>query len=118
MLSDVQISRFNPWWTSSGWEADDLHLRRLESSPIRLATPQVDGIDLLAPAIHVLRGPRQAGKSTDLKLLARRALGAGAERRGVIYLSLDLLEDRPPSALVESVNRALGLAGGRGERHG
>lgn len=114
MLSDGQIVRFNPWWTDSGWEADDLHLRRLEASPVRLAAPQVDEIDLGAPAVHILRGPRQAGKSTDLKLLVRRALGAGAAPRQIVYLSLDLLEDQPPSALVESVNRALELAGGRG----
>lgn len=114
MLSDLQIARFNAWWTAPGWEADDLHLRRLAASPVRLATPQVDEIDLGTPAVHILRGPRQAGKSTDLKLLVRRALSAGAEPRQIVYLSLDLLEDQPPSALVESVNRALELAGGRG----
>lgn len=113
MLSDLQINRFNAWWTDTGWEADDIHLRRLEASPVRLATPQVEEIDLGAPAIHVLRGPRQVGKSTDLKLLVRRALAAGSEPRGVVYLSLDLLEDQPPTELVESVNRALELAGGR-----
>jgi hypothetical protein len=117
MLSDLQIARFNPWWTDSGWEADDLHLRRLAESPVRLVAPQVDEIDLGAAAVHVLRGPRQAGKSTDLKLLARRALAAGGAPRKVIYLSLDLLEDQPPSELVESVNRALELAhGGDGSR--
>jgi predicted AAA+ superfamily ATPase len=115
MLSDLQIARFNDWWTDPGWEADDLHLRRLEASPVRLAAPQVAEIDLGTAAVHVLRGPRQAGKSTDLKLLVRRALDAGAEPRQVVYLSLDLLEDQPPSALVESVNRALELAGGRGD---
>jgi uncharacterized protein len=114
MLSDIQIARFNAWWTDPGWEADDLHLRRLEASLVQLATPQVDEIDLGAPAVHVLRGPRQAGKSTDLKLLVRRALGAGAEARQVVYLALDLLEDQPPAAMVESVNRALELAGERG----
>lgn len=111
MLSDTQISRSNPWWRAEGWEADDPHLRRLRGSPVRLATPEVDAIDLEAPAIHVLRGPRQAGKSTDLKLLARRALGAGAGPRAVVYLSLDLLEDQPAATLVESVRRALELAG-------
>jgi len=112
MLSDLQISRFNPWWTRPGWEAEDLHLRRLDAGAVRLATPQVEEIELDVPAIHVLRGPRQAGKSTDLKLLARRALEVGAAPRDVIYLSLDLLEGQAPSALVESVNRALELAAG------
>jgi uncharacterized protein len=113
MLSDLQIGRFNTWWTDSGWEAADLHLRRLAASRVQLAAPQVDEVDLRAPAVHVLRGPRQAGKSTDLKLLVRRALGAGIEARRIVYLSLDLLEDQPPAALVETVNRALELAGGR-----
>jgi predicted AAA+ superfamily ATPase len=113
LLSDTQILRFNPWWRRAGWEGDDLHLRRLDASAVQLATPQVEQIDLDAPAIHVLRGPRQAGKSTDLKLLVRRALRAGGEPRRVVYLSLDLLEDQPPSALVESVVRALELAAGK-----
>jgi predicted AAA+ superfamily ATPase len=113
MLTDNQVARFNPWWTDPGWEATDVHLRRLGSSSVRFATPQVDRIDLDAPAVHVLRGPRQAGKSTDLKLLVRRALDWGNESRRVVYLSLDLLEDQPPTALVESVNRALELAAGR-----
>lgn len=114
MLNDLQITRFNPWWRSPGWETEDPHLRRLEASPVRLPAPQVSEIDLDVPAVHVLRGPRQAGKSTDLKLLVRRALEAGTKPRQVVYLSVDLLEDQPPSALVESVNRALELSGGRG----
>lgn len=110
MLTDAQIYRSNPWWRRDGWEADDLHLRRLRTSPLLLATPEVDEIDLGTPAVHVLRGPRQVGKSTDLKLLVRRALEAGIGSRGVVYLSLDLLEDQPAAALVESVHRALELA--------
>jgi predicted AAA+ superfamily ATPase len=111
MLSDAEILRLNRWWVSAGWEADDPHLRRLEASSIRLPSPQVDEIDLQKPAVHVLRGPRQVGKSTDLKLLAQRALGAGLDAMRAVYLSLDLLEGQPPSALVETVIRALDLAG-------
>lgn len=81
---------------------------------MRLPTPQVDEIDLGAAAIHVLRGPRQVGKSTDLKLLVRRALERGAGPREVVYLALDALEGQPISALVETVNRALELAAGGG----
>ncbi|HET9162081.1 MAG TPA: ATP-binding protein [Solirubrobacterales bacterium] len=112
MLSDSQILRSNPWWAKSSWEDEDPHLRRLGASPIRLDTPQVEEIEPDVAAIHVLRGPRQTGKSTDLKLLARRALQAGTKPRDVIYLSLDLLEGQEPSVLVESVNRALELAAG------
>jgi uncharacterized protein len=110
MLSDAQIVRFNPWWRDAGWQAEDPHLRRLAEMPVRLPAPQVAEVDLDSPALHVLRGPRQVGKSTDLKLLARRAIGSGAEPRGVVYLALDLLEGQPAAALVESVARALELA--------
>lgn len=111
MLGDDQLTRLNPWWTKSAWEAEDPHLRRLETSSLRLATPVVDDLDLRETAIHVLRGPRQVGKSTDLKLLVRRALAEGFVARDVIYLALDLLEGQPPSALVDSVGRAIELAG-------
>jgi len=116
MLTDLQIIRLNPWWTATEWAADDPHLRRLAAMPVRLPAPQLDEIDLDRPAVHVLRGPRQVGKSTDLKLLAGRAIEAGTEPRRVVYLALDLLEGQPPAAMVETVERALELAAGGGPR--
>jgi predicted AAA+ superfamily ATPase len=115
MLSDEQIYRFNPWWERAGWEADDPHLRRLRSRLVRLPAPQVEQVDLGRAAVHILRGPRQVGKSTDLKLLVSRALREGLAARRVVYLSLDLLEDQPAAALVATVGRALELAGSLGE---
>lgn len=111
MLSDEQIIRQNPWWSRAAWEEDDPHIRRLKAQPARLPSPQVDEIDLRRPAVHILRGPRQVGKSTDLKLLASRALGRGFAARRVVYLSLDLLEGQPPSSLLDAVTRAFDLAG-------
>lgn len=111
MLNDRQIIRYNPWWTEPGWEASDAHLRRLASQPVQLPSPQVHEVDLTRPAVHILRGPRQVGKSTDLKLLVRRALAEGYAVRQVVYLSLDLLEDQRPSELVDTIVRAFDLAG-------
>jgi hypothetical protein len=111
MLSDREILRENPWWTRAGWEADDPHLRRLEGQPVRLPSPQVEDVDLERPAVHILRGPRQVGKSTDLKLLVARALREGVAPGRIVYLPLDLLEDQPAGELVDSVERALLLSG-------
>lgn len=113
MLSDEQIVRYNPWWQGPGWEPRDAHLRRLAAQPARLPTPQVDRIGLQRPAVHILRGPRQVGKSTDLKLLVRRALAEGFAPRQVVYLSLDLLEGQPAPVLVDTLDRTLDLAGSR-----
>ncbi|MHB1537603.1 MAG: ATP-binding protein [Solirubrobacteraceae bacterium] len=112
MLSADDIYRYNPWWVSDGWEADDPHLRRLRARATQLPSPQVEEVDLERPAVHILRGPRQVGKSTDLKLLVRRARAAGVASRRIVYLSLDLLEDRPAAELAATVGRALELAGG------
>lgn len=111
MLDDERIRQYNPWWISEAWEANDPHLRRLREQPLRLPAPQVEEVELSRPAVHILRGPRQVGKSTDLKLLVRRALTLGIAPRRIIYISLDLLEEQPAAALVAIVARAIELAG-------
>ncbi len=115
MLGDEQIYAANPWWGRERWEQDDPHLRRLRARAVLLPSPQVDEVDLERPAVHILRGPRQVGKSTALKLLVNRALAEGVPARQIVYLALDLLEAQPPAAVVATVTRALELAaGGRG----
>lgn len=112
-LSDAEILRQNRWWSEPGWKAGDPHLRELDRQPRRLPAPPIDEIDLDAAAIHTLRGPRQVGKSTALKLLAKRAVEQlGPER--VLYLALDLLEDRPLAELAATISRAKELAAPRG----
>ncbi|HUN78113.1 MAG TPA: ATP-binding protein [Solirubrobacteraceae bacterium] len=110
-LADRQILTQNPWWTTPSWEAGDPHLALLESQPMRLEADFVATIDLGRPGIHVLRGPRQVGKSTDLKLLVARALSAGLQPRRILYLALDLLEGRHLSELAETVERGRDLSG-------
>lgn len=112
MLSDEQLIRYNRWWTEPEWASVDPHLRRLSQQPTRLPAPQVADLDLARPAVHILRGPRQVGKSTDLKLIAERALAEGYRPRQVVYLALDLLEGEGATALIRTVERAYALAGG------
>lgn len=115
-LSDAQIAEQNPWWAGAGWEERDPHLVRLARQPRRLPAELVGAIDLDRAALHTLRGPRQVGKSTDLKLLARRALDAGFDRRQVLYLTLELLEGQPLADVAQTIKRARTMA--RGERRG
>ena len=114
-LSDDEILGQNPWWTNPAWRVADPHLDRLARQPVRLPTAFVDGLDLATPGIHILRGPRQVGKSTDLKLLVERALHAGRAPRSVTYLALDLLEGQAHAELARSVARAIDLAGSGAE---
>jgi uncharacterized protein len=109
-LTDDEILAQNPWWSNPAWDADDRQLARLAAQPVRLATDLVEEIDLAGAGIHVLRGPRQVGKTTDLKLLVRRALGEGRDPRSIVYLTLDLIEDQPHAELARTIVQAKRLA--------
>jgi predicted AAA+ superfamily ATPase len=109
-ISDGQIFAQNPWWTSASWRESDPHLALLRAQPVRLAADFVAELNLDRPGIHILRGPRQVGKSTDLKLLVERALASGMQARSVVYLALDLLEGQHLSELAATVQRAFDLA--------
>jgi len=110
-LTDSEILRQNRWWTEPAWAGRDPHLDRLERQPVRLSTEVVITLDLDTPGIHILRGPRQVGKSTDLKLLVRRAIDAGRDPRAIVYLALDLLEGQSHAELARTIVRAKELAG-------
>jgi uncharacterized protein len=112
-LADAEILRQNRWWSESGWQESDPHLRELRSQPQRLPAPVIDRISLDEPGIHTLRGPRQVGKSTALKLLVERAIDKLAARR-VVYLALDLLEGRPLTELATTLTRTKELAAASG----
>jgi predicted AAA+ superfamily ATPase len=105
-LSDEDIFDQNPWWEDDSWQARDRHLVRLGGQPMRLPADLVDAIDLTDPGVHVVRGPRQVGKSTDLKLLVQRAVAEGRAARSVVYLTLDLIEGQPHAELAETIRRA------------
>jgi len=109
-LADAEILRQNRWWSEPGWREADPHLRELQGQPQRLPAPVAGEIPLGEPGIHTLRGPRQIGKSTALKLLVERATEEWAPRR-IAYLALDLLEGRPLGELAATVNRTKELAG-------
>lgn len=110
-FTNEQIAAQNPWWSSPSWESRDIHLRELDARPRRIPAPLVETIDLTEPGIHTLRGPRQVGKSTDLKLIAQRALGRdGYDAHSVIYLAMDLIEGSPPTDMATSIVRAKRLA--------
>ncbi len=109
-LADAQIVAQNPWWSERGWPANDRQLALLAGAHVRLPAELVGTVNLTDAGIHVLRGPRQVGKTTDLKLLVQRALAEGRDARSIVYLTLDLIEGQPHAELAETIVRAKALA--------
>lgn len=109
-LSDGQIVAQNPWWSATDWRAADQPLSSLAAQPVRLPAQLAEALDLTSAGIHILRGPRQVGKTTELKLLVARALAQGRPARSIVYLTLDLIEGLPHAELAATVTRAKALA--------
>jgi predicted AAA+ superfamily ATPase len=109
------VAARNPWWVGpQGFEADP-HLARLAHAPFRRQPAVLDIIRADEPNVYTLRGPRQVGKTTLLKLLAARLVRERDwDSRLVVYYPLDLL-DRPRQLVdfVQRVKRAFPAANGR-----
>ena len=115
-LPDDVILDQNRWWRDPDWAARDPHLLNLPASPLLPSPAFVEEINLGDRSLHIVRGPRQVGKSTGLKQLAQRSIAAGVERDRVVYVSLDLLEGQPLAEAAATVRRAKDLAPGEGEK--
>lgn len=87
-MSVLSLESFNPWWREEYDMGDDPSIKAWAESRVRRDAgrdhPFRDG-DL----IYSLRGPRQVGKTTLLKLEVKRLLAA-VPRWNVMYYSFDL----------------------------
>ncbi len=74
------------FWKSEGWHLQDRHLEGLRTAPFQRKLPPIQ----LSPGVSIIRGPRQVGKSTWLKLLLKEKLDLGAK---CFYTSCEDLGD-------------------------
>ncbi|MBI4402992.1 MAG: ATP-binding protein [Deltaproteobacteria bacterium] len=126
---------YQPWTTIERWETVDPKLKQLERAPFRL--PHLDAALEKIPdgfGIFGLLGPRQVGKSTLLRLLAKQQLRKFAPDRVVIVegdafetwrelldtLTAFLASERPAAILIDEItairewHRSLKLLADRG----
>jgi len=79
----------NPWWSSRlGFDAD-ASLEAFADSPLQLDRSADVRLRFDADAIYILRGPRQAGKTTLLKQALQNAAASGLPATDLLYLSCD-----------------------------
>jgi hypothetical protein len=58
------------FWKKAGWEKEDRHISQLNEAPFKRRFPKAK----LSPGVTLIRGPRQIGKSTWIKLLLSEKL--------------------------------------------
>lgn len=89
------LAALNPWWAGPDGFARDPHLGALARAPFQRTPGALAVVQPTDEGIFTLRGPRQVGKTTLLKQLARELVRTGGwDPRQVVYYSLDLVDDR------------------------
>ena len=90
----------NPWWRRREAITEDKHLIKLKESSIKWEPRIRHTFNLNADMVYTLRGPRQVGKTTLLKLMIEELLiKYEVDPRSVLYFTCDLIND--PEELVD-----------------
>jgi predicted AAA+ superfamily ATPase len=102
-LSSLLIQ--NPWWENPINIETDPNITRFKESSIKWIPRIKHFIELNNEVIYTLRGPRQVGKTTLVKLMMRELMQRGVNERRIFYYSCDLVDS--PSKLVEIIRSYL-----------
>jgi predicted AAA+ superfamily ATPase len=89
----LETLRFqNPHWDRVEDFFNDPSLERLEKVPKTLFHPIKNRIILESDRIFVMKGPRQIGKTTLVKLLMKEILQSGKPPGSLLYLAIDIAD--------------------------
>ena len=105
----------NPWWADRARIDEDPHIVRWNESRIRYDPPLRCQIRYEYEAdnsvIYTLRGPRQVGKTTMIKLQIREFLEKGVSPWSLFYYSFDIVGEK--SEMAETILEYLRVSEGR-----
>ncbi|ACR78807.1 ATP-binding protein [Kosmotoga olearia] len=86
------LSIYNPWWDLSK-NASEIKNKILKNYVQASFKRNYSGFfDFESNGLYILRGPRQIGKSTLLKIAISKLIEKG-ERRSILYIPLDTVKD-------------------------
>lgn len=83
----------NPWWEDKNNIENDVHIKKLKGHKYIYKSQLFKSSDLKKDAVYTLRGARQVGKTTLVKLIIKDLLGRSINPRNIFYYSMDLVKD-------------------------
>ena len=89
----AEISILNPWWKGKERIQEDKHIKEFEEKRFKWKPELLAEIRLVPDNIFTLRGPRQVGKTTLLKLIIKNLLGRGINEKAIFFWNCDELVD-------------------------
>lgn len=90
-FSDFLIQ--NIWWKGKEYLKDDKHLREYREKKYQWQPAILRDIKLIPGNLFSLRGPRQIGKTTLVKLVIESLIQGGIQENAVFYTSCDSILD-------------------------
>jgi len=103
-----KIPQHNPWWRDPSEISNDERIKEFEAAPIQWKPRIKYYINFDKDKIYTLRGPRQVGKTTLIKLLIKDLLAEGKDSKSIFYYSCDLVANE--KELFEVINEYLDWA--------
>ncbi|MFQ6094393.1 MAG: ATP-binding protein [bacterium] len=88
-----KIFNQNPWWQDKAFIQMDPKIKEFNAQNLRHHPSLLAEFDLSSFKIYTLRGPRQVGKTTTVKLLIRKLLDEGKSPASIFFYSCDNLDD-------------------------
>ncbi len=82
----------NPWWTAKEKISEDVHIRKLSEVKYRWRPDIIDSFKLNKDIIYTLRGSRQVGKTTALKLIISELLEEN-RKENIFYFTCNNIDD-------------------------
>lgn len=84
-MPELDLLRFNPWWEDKEAIGRDPDIVRFEQQKIKYF-PEFP----MGQGIYVIRGPRQVGKTTLVKLKIKELLNGGSNPKAIFFYSFEL----------------------------
>ena len=89
----VDLSILNPWWKGKEYIKEDKHIKDFEEKEYKWRPELLNQLKLLPNNIYGLRGPRQVGKTTLIKLIIKKLLEKKADEKSIFFWNCDELID-------------------------
>src|SRR3989338_8905104 len=90
---DIQtLQKQNPWWENPQRIGEDIKLKELEKFDIIWSPRILKHIDFEKNAVYSIRGPRQIGKTTTIKIVIKNLLKT-KNPSNILYFACDNLKD-------------------------
>ncbi len=82
----------NPWWIAKEKINEDINIRNLTSVKYIWHPEIIESFNFDRDIIYTMRGSRQVGKTTALKLIAKKLL-AGNDKENIFYLTCNNIDN-------------------------